>query len=88
MEIAVIKTGGKQYKVQEGDIIEIEKLTLAKDKSIDFDDILHGKKVRAKVLDEVKGPKVKILKYKSKVGYRKHMGHRQKYNKIKIEKIL
>ena len=87
MSIAVIKSGGKQYKVQEGDIINVEKLDSAKDREISFDDILNGKKVKAKIVDVVKGIKVRIFKYKSKVGYRKHAGHRQKYTQIKIEKI-
>lgn len=87
MSIAVIKSGGKQYKVQEGDILNIEKLDSAKDREINFEDILGGKKVKAKIIEETKGPKVRILKYKSKVGYRKHAGHRQKYSRIKIEKI-
>lgn len=88
MSIAVIKTGGKQYKVKEGDILEIEKLDSKKDSKIDFDDILNGKKVSAVVVDEeVKGPKIRIFKFKNKTGYRKTAGHRQKYLKIKIEKI-
>ena len=84
--IAVIKCGGKQYKVKEGDIIEVELLE-GKD-SLEFEDILNGKKVKAKKLLQVKGPKVRIFKFKSKSKYKRTTGHRQKYTQIKIEKIL
>ena len=89
MAIAVIKTGGKQYKVKEGDIVIIEKIDgLKPDKrNIEFDDILSGKKVSASFLNEHKGPKVRIFKYKAKTRYRRVSGHRQKYIKIKIDKI-
>jgi len=83
--IAVIKCGGKQYKVKEGDIIEVELLE-GKD-SLEFEDILNGKKVKAKKLLQVKGPKVRIFKFKSKSKYKRTTGHRQKYTQIKIEKI-
>ena len=86
MFIAVIKTGGKQYKVKEGDILEVEKLD-SKDKKIEFKDLLAGKSVKAEILEEIKGPKVKIFKFKNKTGYRKSLGHRQKYTKIKVDKI-
>lgn len=84
MSIAVIKTGGKQYKVAEGDTLNIELLDAAQ-KSIVFDDILAGKKVSAKIVEkQIKGPKISILKFKNKVRYIKRKGHRQKYTKIKI----
>ena len=93
--IAVIKTGGKQYKVKEGDILNIEKLKApfrhgmsnGKIKKIEFEDILSGKKVSAKILGEEKGEKVKILKFRRKTRYLRRQGHRQKYTKIQIEKI-
>jgi large subunit ribosomal protein L21 len=88
MTIAVIKTGGKQYKVSVGDILNIELVDEKKDKSLEFDDMLNGKKVKATVVEElVKGPKVKIFKYKNKTRYRKTTGHRQKYTQVKIDKI-
>lgn len=87
MSIAVIKTGGKQYKVKEGDILNIELLNETK-KSMEFDDILAGKKISAELVnDKIKGPKIKILKFKNKTRYIKRMGHRQKYTQIKITKI-
>lgn len=87
MNIAVIKVGGKQYKVKEGDELRIEKIAVNKDGKMEFDDMLGGKKVNASLLDEVKSSKVRVFKFKSKTGYRRTKGHRQKYLKIKIEKI-
>lgn len=86
MEIAVIKTGGKQYKVKAGDIVNIEKIN-SKNKTQEFPDILDGKVVKAEIIGETKAPKVRIFKFKNKTGYRKTLGHRQKYTKIKIDKI-
>lgn len=86
MSIAVIKTGGKQYKVKVGDVLEVEKLD-SKNKTQEFPDILNGKTVKAEILGETKGDKVRIFKFKSKTGYKKTTGHRQKYSKIKIDQI-
>jgi len=97
---AVIKTGGKQYKVAEGDILRIEKLE-SKDGNIVFDDVLlvvngevklgkpvvSGAKVSAKVLEEGKGEKKMVFRYKSKTRQHKKKGHRQPYTKIQITKI-
>jgi len=100
MTFAVIKTGGKQYKVSVGEIINVEKINTSpkldtKDKTlkketkntIEFIDLLNGKKVIAEIGEIVKGPKIKILKFKNKTRYTKRMGHRQKYTQIKIVKI-
>ena len=99
---AVIETGGKQYKVQEGDKLFIEKLEVESGDSIDFDDILLVSKdgeltvgkpyvesaiVKASVIQNGKGPKVIVFKFKNKEGYRKKRGHRQPYTKIQIESI-
>jgi large subunit ribosomal protein L21 len=104
---AVIKTGGKQYKVKEGDIFDIEKLEVRSgklEKSVTFSDVLlisdeknnikigaprvFGAKVKAKVLEpELKGEKIHIIKYKPKKRYRRKTGHRQRYTRVKIEKI-
>ena len=97
---AVIKTGGKQYKVAEGDVLRIEKLE-SKDGNIVFDDVLlvvngevklgkpvvSGAKVSAKVLEEGKGEKKMVFRYKSKTRQHKKKGHRQPYTKIQITKI-
>lgn len=85
MDIAVIKTGGKQYKVREGDILKVEKIT---DKKLEFKDILNGKKVTALVVSEGKLSKVRILKFRAKKRYKRIKGHRQTYSQIKIKKII
>ena len=101
MKYAVIRTGGKQYKVSEGDKLKIEKLEVEPGKSFDFDEVLLtvnedkvqiGKpilssKVKATVVDQVKGEKISIFKYKAKTGYHKKTGHRQKLTLVQIDKI-
>jgi len=99
---AIIKTGGKQYRVQEGDTLFIEKLNVEAGESFDFDQVLavsgdngltvgapvvEGAKVSAKVLGNGKAKKVIVFKYKAKKDYRKKQGHRQPFTKIQIEKI-
>jgi len=101
MKYAVIKTGGKQYKVTEGQIIEVEKLD-SDGTAFVFEEVLlvvdgdkvevgaptvAGMKVYADVVAEVKGEKIEVFKYKSKSRYRKHTGHRQKYTQVKINGI-
>ncbi|OGD65628.1 hypothetical protein A3F08_01130 [Candidatus Berkelbacteria bacterium RIFCSPHIGHO2_12_FULL_36_9] len=89
MSIGIIKTGGKQYKIKEGDVLNIEKIGAKKDSKVDFEDLLTGKKINASVLqEEVKGEKIRIFKFRRKVRYRRTLGHRQKYSQIKIEKIV
>lgn len=100
---AVIETGGKQYRVQEGDIVQVEKLDVQEGEKIDLSNILlvssedgikvgnpyvEGAKVEATVLEHGKGKKIVIFKYKPKKDYRKKQGHRQPYTKLKIEKIV
>lgn len=99
---AVIETGGKQYKVQEGDVVFIEKLEAEDGAEVKFDKVLaisdEGKltfgkptiesaSVSAKVLGQGKGKKVIVFKFKPKKGYRKKTGHRQPYTKVQIDKI-
>lgn len=99
---AVIKTGGKQYKVSEGDEIIIEKLNVEEGATVTFDEVfaivdgedvkigqpkVNGAKVTASVVKNGKGPKIRIFKYKHKTNYRRRMGHRQPFTKVKIEKI-
>lgn len=97
---AVIKTGGKQYKVAEGDVLRVEKLE-SKDGKVVFDEVLlvvngevkvgqpvvSGAKVSAKIVEEGKGDKKMVFKYKSKTRQHKKKGHRQPYSKIEITKI-
>ena len=95
---AIIETGGKQYRVQEGDVITIEKLNAAVGDAVCFDHVLVlgegediqigtpyvGTAVEGKVVEEGKGKKVIIFKYKSKKDYRKKQGHRQPFTKVEI----
>ncbi len=101
MKYAVIRTGGKQYKVSEGQKLKIEKLPIEKDQTFDFEEVLLlvnedkveiGKpnlkvKVTAKVVDQTKGKKIEVFKYKAKTGYHKKTGHRQNLTEVEIEKI-
>ena len=98
---AVIATGGKQYKVSEGDIIKVEKLNVQAGETYTFDKVLlvsgddvkvgtptvSGATVEADVIDNVKGKKIIVYKYKRKTGYHKKNGHRQQYTAVKITKI-
>ncbi|MCT4621422.1 MAG: 50S ribosomal protein L21 [Marinisporobacter sp.] len=99
---AIIETGGKQYRVQEGDTLFVEKLEANEGEAVEFDQVLAlskdgnlsvgtpvvgGAKVSATVVENGKAPKVIVFKYKAKKDYRKKQGHRQPYTKIKIEKI-
>ena len=98
---AVIKTGGKQYKVAEGDILQVEKLETQNEKEVTFDQVLlvvngeikvgkplvPGAKVRAKILENGKNKKKMVFRYHSKTRYRKKKGHRQPYTKVEITKI-
>lgn len=99
---AIIETGGKQYKVAEGDVLFIEKLDVAAGDEIKFDRVLavldgekatfgapvvDGAAVAAKVVKNGKGKKILVFKYKPKKGYKKRQGHRQPYTKVEIGKI-
>lgn len=98
---AIIATGGKQYKVAEGDIIKIEKLGVDAGETVTFDKVLAvggdtlkvgdptvaNATVSATVMNEGKGKKIIVYKYKRKSGYHKKNGHRQAYTQVKIEKI-
>lgn len=97
---AIIKTGGKQYKVSQGDQLQIEKLDAAVGDQVSFDVLMLGGesvqigsptvagcKVTAKIVEHGKGPKVRIFKYKPKKDYRKTQGHRQPYTMIEVTAI-
>lgn len=88
-EIAIIKTGGKQYKVKVGDQLKVEKLDppAGGTEKLEFADILNGAKVTAEIVEQGKLPKVNVLKFHSKKRYQRTKGHRQAYTKIKIEAI-
>jgi large subunit ribosomal protein L21 len=99
---AIIKTGGKQYKVAEGSEIIVEKLEAEEGSSVTFEEVLavgegeeikfgrpivEGAKVTGSVVKVGKGPKIRIFKYRHKTNYRRRQGHRQPFTKVKIEKI-
>ena len=99
---AVIKTGGKQYKVQAGDLVKVEKLDAEEGKTIKITDVLmvidgenttvgtpnvKGASVSAKVNSHGRGPKIKIVKFRRRKQHRKQMGHRQAYTELSITKI-
>lgn len=87
MAVAVIKTGGKQYKVSEGQELFVERIVGEPKDKIEFKDLISDKKVKATILQEEKGEKIHILKFHKRKRYRRKTGHRQIYTKIKIEKI-
>lgn len=99
---AIIATGGKQYRVQEGDVIFVEKLDAEVDSAVEFNEVIaisddgklslgkpivEGASVSGKVLSQGKEKKVIVYKYKPKKDYRRKQGHRQPYTKVQIEKI-
>ena len=98
---AIIKTGGKQYKVSEGDILTVEKLDKEAGDSVTFDEVLavgsdelkignptvEGASVTASVMKNGRAKKVTVYKYKPKTGYHKKNGHRQSFTQIRIDKI-
>ena len=97
---AIIATGGKQYKVAEGDVIKVEKLDVEVGSEVTFDQVIAvsgdslkvgadvaNANVTATVMEQGKGKKVIVYKYKRKTGYHKKNGHRQQYTQVKIEKI-
>ena len=99
---AVIETGGKQYKVNEGDVIFVEKLDVAEGDKVTFDKVLavaddngiktgkpvvEGATVTANVVKNGKAKKIYVMTYKSKKNEKRKMGHRQPYTKVQIEKI-
>ena len=98
---AVIKTGGKQYRVQQGDVIYVEKLDAQEGDAVNFDvlmlgnddnvtigtPVVNGAKVEGKVLSQLKSAKVVVYKYKAKKNERRKQGHRQPYTKVEITAV-
>ena len=103
MQHAIIVTGGKQYRVAEGDILFIEKLPVEAGETVTFDQVLAilddekdsvigaptvaGASVTAKVVKNGKAKKITVFKYKAKKNYRRHQGHRQPYTQVQIDAI-
>ena len=97
---AIIATGGKQYKVSEGDVIKVEKLDAEAGQAVTFDQVIaisdgalkvgedvKASTVTATVMEQGRARKVIVYKYKRKTGYHKKNGHRQAYTQVKIDKI-
>ncbi len=99
---AIIKTGGKQYRVEEGRIVKIEKLPVNENETVEFEQVLsvvdgdntkigqpyvEGAKVTGKVIEQGKDKKIIVFKYKPKKRYRRKTGHRQPYTRVMVEKI-
>jgi large subunit ribosomal protein L21 len=99
---AIIKSGGKQYRVEEGQTVKLEKVGAEAGNSVDFEDVLmvangediklgapflSGAKVKAEVVENGRAKKVEILKFKRRKHHMKRMGHRQDYSKVKITAI-
>ena len=102
MEFVVFTTGGKQYTVKVGDVVELEKVAGNEGDSITFDNVLlhviddavtigqptvAGMHVTAKILGQIKGEKIRVAKFKAKARYRKVYGHRQQLTKVQVERI-
>ena len=99
---AIIKTGGKQYRVQKGDVIDIERLDVGENDVVTFDNVLaisdngdlemgtpsvKGALVTGNLVADIRGKKVTVFKMKRRKGYRKKQGHRQEISKVKIDEI-
>ena len=97
---AIIATGGNQYKVAQGDVLKVEKLNAEAGNTVTFDQVIAvsdgslkvgtdvaNASVTATVMEQGRGKKVIVYKYKRKTGYHKKNGHRQSYTQVKIEKI-
>lgn len=101
MVYAIVKAGGRQEKVSVGDVVVVDKLAAEVGDKVNFQPVLvadgkqvttdseklHGIQVTAEVLEAVKGPKIRIQKFKNKTGYTKRQGHRQQLTKVKITGI-
>ena len=103
MPFAVIRSGGKQHRVQPGQTIEVEKLPVEEGQTVELTDVLlvsddsgvrqgrplvEGARVVGRVVKQARGPKIIVFKYKAKVRYRRKIGHRQSITRIRIEDIV
>ncbi|MDI3299131.1 MAG: 50S ribosomal protein L21 [Bacillota bacterium] len=103
---AIIEAGGKQYRVSEGDLLDVDRLDGDAGAEVDFDRVLalspsdeeggefrlgtpviEGARVRARIVAQMKAPKIIVFKFKPKVNYRRKSGHRQPFTRVRIEKI-
>lgn len=87
MSVAVISLGGKQYTVEPGKIIDVQRLSHEPGQTFEVADLLNGKTVEAKVVDQFKGDKLRVIKFKNKTRYTRTIGHRPQLTKVEITKI-
>lgn len=102
MKYAILESGGKQYRVSEGEAIEVDRLPLEVGESVEWQDVLllvddsniligqpyvKGVTIKGKVVEQFKARKVVVFKYKPKIRYRRTQGHRQRYTRVMIDKI-
>ena len=100
---AVVQTGGKQYRVRPGDVLDVERLALDVGAPVDLDDVrmiagdgellvgspqVEGALVRAQVVEHLRGPKLVVFKYKPKTRYRRKTGHRQELTRLQIDDVV
>lgn len=103
MPFAIVQTGGKQHRVEPGQVIEVEKLAVEEGQTVELNEVLlvsdengirqgrplvDGARVVGRVVKQTRGPKIIVFKYKPKVRYRKKTGHRQSITRIAIENIV
>ncbi len=102
MKYAILQTGGKQYRAEEGQVIEVDRLTAEEGSTVELEQVLllvdgentqvgaplvTGARIKASVLEHIRGPKILVFKYKSKMRYRVRHGHRQDYTRLRIDRI-
>ena len=104
MKYAIVLSGGKQYKVVPGEVIQVDKLPVEEGKKVVLKEVLFvadgvkkvtigtplikGVEVQTTVAGQIKGPKIRVFKYKPKVRYRRRQGHRQRYTLLQVDKIV
>jgi large subunit ribosomal protein L21 len=102
MKYAILQSGGKQYRAEEGQVIEVDRLAADEGSTVELEEVLlivdgdktqvgaplvSGAHVKANVVEHIRGPKVLVFKYKAKMRYRVRQGHRQDYTRLRIERI-
>ncbi len=102
MKYAILQSGGKQYRAEEGQVIEVDRLAADEGSTVELEEVLllvdgdktqvgapliAGAQIKASVLEHIRGPKILVFKYKAKMRYRVRQGHRQDYTRLRIERI-
>ena len=102
MKYAILESGGKQYRAEEGQVIEVDRLAAEEGSTVELEQVLllvdgdtthvgaplvTGAHIKASVLEHIRGPKILVFKYKAKMRYRVRQGHRQNYTRLRIESI-